>query len=169
MQPRLLAISGSLTGTVRPLIDGQISIGRDESNQLCLIDTVVSSKHCTIKQVGEQYEVVDLASRNGTFVNGIPVNRKAIEHGDTIRVGKSELLFLMHEGETATTSQIRLTDMASVSTLRTIGVEHPAALPTFGVEVGRMARDLAALFRINNIINSIREEVKEAIQPGRSA
>jgi transcriptional regulator with GAF, ATPase, and Fis domain len=157
MQPRLLAISGSLTGTVRPLIDGQISIGRDESNQLCLIDIVVSLKHCTIKQVGEQYEVVDLASRNGTFVNGIPVNRKAIEHGDTIRVGKSELLFLMHEGETATTSQIRLTDMASVSTLRTIGVEHPAALPTFGVEVGRMARDLAALFRINNIINSIRD------------
>jgi len=45
MQPRLLAISGSLTGTVRPLVDGQISIGRDESNQLCLIDTVVSRKH----------------------------------------------------------------------------------------------------------------------------
>ena len=42
MQPRLLTISGSLTGTVRPLVDGHISIGRDESNQLCLIDTVVS-------------------------------------------------------------------------------------------------------------------------------
>ena len=62
MQPRLLAISGSLTGTIRPLTDSKISIGRDESNQLCLIDTVVSPKHCTIKQVGEQYEVVDLAS-----------------------------------------------------------------------------------------------------------
>ena len=29
--------------------------------------------------------------------------------------------------------------------------------PTFGVEVGRMARDLAALFRISNVINSIRD------------
>ena len=159
MQPRLLAISGSLTGAVRPLVDGQISIGRDESNQLCLIDTLVSRKHCIIQQAGEQYEVVDLASRNGTFVNGIPVSHKIVEHGDTIRVGKSELVFLMHEGETATTSQLRLTDKASASTLRTIRVEHPAALPTFGVEVGRMARDLAALFRINNIINSIRDSV----------
>jgi transcriptional regulator with GAF, ATPase, and Fis domain len=157
MQPRLLAISGSLKGTVRPLVDGQISIGRDESNQLCLVDTVVSRKHCTIQQVGKQYEVVDLASRNGTFVNGIPVGRKVVEHGDTIRVGKSELVFLMHEGETAINSQIRLPDLASASTLRTIQVEHPAALPEFGVEVGRMARDLAALFRINNIINSIRD------------
>ena len=36
-------------------------------------------------------------------------------------------------------------------------ISHPAALPKFGVEVGRMARDLAALFRISNVINSIRE------------
>ena len=39
MQPRLLAISGSLKGTVRPLVEGQISIGRDESNQLRLNST----------------------------------------------------------------------------------------------------------------------------------
>ena len=30
-------------------------------------------------------------------------------------------------------------------------------LPVFGVEVGRMARDLAALFRISNVINSVRD------------
>jgi Nif-specific regulatory protein len=156
MQPRLLIISGSPTGTVRPLIDGHLSIGRDESNQLGLSDTAVSRRHCTIEQVGEQYEVVDLDSRNGTFVNGIPVRRKVVEHGDTIRVGKSELVFLLHEGEETSTSQTRLSDMASASAPRTIRVESPAH-PTFGVEVGRMARDLAGLFRIGNIINSIRD------------
>jgi len=31
MKPRLLAIAGSLTNTVRPLVDGQLSIGRDEA------------------------------------------------------------------------------------------------------------------------------------------
>jgi len=156
MQPRLLAISGSLTGTVRQLVGGQTSIGRDESNQLCLIDTVVSRKHCMLHQVGEQYEVVDLDSHNGTFVNGIPVRRKVVEHGDTIHVGRSEFVFLMHEGETASNSKISLTDITSVSTLSTIRVDYPASLPTFGIEVGRMARDLAALFRITNVINSIR-------------
>jgi transcriptional regulator with GAF, ATPase, and Fis domain/pSer/pThr/pTyr-binding forkhead associated (FHA) protein len=156
MQSRLLIISGSPTGTVRPLIDGHLSIGRDESNQLGLSDTAVSRRHCTIQQVGEQYEVVDLDSRNGTFVNGIPVRRKIVEHGDTIRVGKSELVFLLHEGEEASTSQTRLSDPATASSTRTIRVEPPVH-PTFGVEVGRMARDLAALFRIGNIINSIRD------------
>ncbi len=156
MQPRLLAISGSLTGTVRHLIDGQLSIGRDESNQLCLIDTVVSRKHCMIQQVGEQYEVVDLDSHNGTFVNGIPVSRKVVEHGDTIRVGRSEFVFLMHEGETVSNSKISLTDITSVSTLSTIRLDHQALLPMYGIEVGRMARDLVALFRITNVINSIR-------------
>src|SRR5580698_618545 len=156
MQPRLLAITGSLTGTVRQLVSGQTSIGRDESNQLCLIDTVVSRKHCMIQRMGEQYEVVDLDSHNGTFVNGIPVSRKVVEHGDTIRVGGSEFVFLMHEGETASNSKISLTDITSVSTHSPIQVDHSASLPTFGIEVGRMARDLTALFKIANVINSIR-------------
>ena len=157
MRPRLLAISGTLTGTVRPLLDGQISIGRDESNQLCLIDTTVSRKHCTIQQVGERYEIVDLVSNNGTFVNGIPITRKVVEHGDTIRVGQSDLAFLTDEGGTATSTRIRMIDMASVSTMRTIRLDRATALPASGDEVGRMARDLTALFRINSIINSIRD------------
>jgi pSer/pThr/pTyr-binding forkhead associated (FHA) protein len=47
-------------------------------------------------------KAVEVVDHNGTFVNGIPVGRKFVEHGDTIRVGKSELVFLMHEGERPT-------------------------------------------------------------------
>jgi len=157
MKPRLLAISGSLTGTVQPLVDGQLSIGRDESNQLFLTDPVVSRRHCSIQQTGPQFELVDLDSHNGTFVNGIPIRRRIIDHGDTIRIGNSELVFLLHEGEVVAKNTIRLPDLAPLSSQTTIRVTHPAALPTFGVEVGRMARDLAALFRISNVINSIRD------------
>jgi len=46
---------------------------------------------------------------------------------------------------------------SSKSMLTTLRLEQPAAHPTFGAEVGRMARDLAALFRISNAINSIRD------------
>jgi transcriptional regulator with GAF, ATPase, and Fis domain len=157
MRPRLLAISGSLTGTIRHFAAGQISIGRDASNELCLIDNVVSRKHCHIQRVGEQYEVLDLESHNGTFVNGIPVRRKVIGHGDTIRVGNSEFVFLIHEGETPDDVRTHLSDSLPPSELSTIHIDNPAALPGFGVEVGRMARDLAALFKISNVINSIRD------------
>jgi transcriptional regulator with GAF, ATPase, and Fis domain len=156
MKPRLLAIAGSLTNTVRQLVDGQISIGRDEANQLRLIDPAVSRSHCTIQQVDERYELVDLDSHNGTFVNGTPVRRKIIDHGDTIRIGNAEFVFLTHEGEASSNATIRLSEASSTSMLTTIRVAHPAAPQTFGAEVGRMARDLAALFRISNVINSIR-------------
>ena len=155
MKPRLLAISGSLAGTVRELTDSQISIGRDETNQLCLIDPTVSRKHCTIQQIGEQFELVDLDSKSGTFVNGMPVRRKLLDHGDTIRMGGDELVFLMHEGEEIPIPKRRANGF-STPLSDTVRMAAPAGLPTFGIEVGRMARDLAALFRISNVINSIR-------------
>ena len=157
MKPRLLAIAGSMTNTVQQLVDGQISIGRDEANQLRLIDSAVSRRHCAIQQIDGQYELVDLDSHNGTFVNGVPIGRKVVDHGDTIRIGNSEFVFLTHEGETFPNAKMRLSDASSQATLTTLRMEHPAALPTFGAEVGRMARDLAALFRISNVINSIRD------------
>jgi transcriptional regulator with GAF, ATPase, and Fis domain len=157
MQPRLLAITGSLTGTVRQLVDGQISIGRDDTNQLCLVDPVVSRIHCAIRKVADQHELVDLESQNGTFVNGMPIRCKTVDHGDTIRIGSAEFVFLTHEGEAPLTSRMRLSDMPSDPTLNTIQMQHTPSSPAFGVEVGRMARDLTALFRITNIINSIRD------------
>jgi transcriptional regulator with GAF, ATPase, and Fis domain len=157
MRPRLLAISGSLTGTIRPLAAGKISIGRDASNELCLTDNVVSREHCHIQQVGEQYELIDLDSHNGTFVNGIPIRRSFVGHGDTIRIGNAEFVFLIHEGELPDNPATRLSNSLSTSDLSTIRIDGSAHLPGFGVEVGRMARDLAALFKISNVINSIRD------------
>jgi transcriptional regulator with GAF, ATPase, and Fis domain len=155
MKPRLMAISGSSRGTVRPLIDGEISIGRSESNQFRLIDPLVSRHHCKIQQVDGQYELSDLESHNGTFVNGIPVRRKTLEHGDSIHVGSSDLLFLITDD--AETEIPILSDEPSISEMETIWPGQHGVVTTVGVEVGRMARDLTALFRISDIVNSIRD------------
>jgi hypothetical protein len=37
--------------------------------------------------------IADLDSRNGTFVNGVPIKQRVLEHGDHIRMGESEFLF----------------------------------------------------------------------------
>jgi len=152
-----MAVSGSLRGTVRHLVDGSITIGRADSNHFCLQDLEVSRHHCSIQQAEERYELTDLDSHNGTFVNGIPIRRKALEHGDAIRVGRSELLFLVHEGNDASAQALLLSDESSISEMETIWPTQVASRTTAGIEVGRMARDLAALFRISNIVNSIRE------------
>jgi Nif-specific regulatory protein len=157
MQARLFAISGLQRGTTQPLIDGQLSIGRDKSNGLCLMDTMVSQNHCKIERVGEQYQVIDLDSRSGTFVSGVPIRRKAIEHGDSIHIGGSEFIFLLHDGDAVENGRPRLNSSAPIPQSGAVHVESPPAPPSFSIEVGRMARDLAALFKISNVINSIRD------------
>jgi transcriptional regulator with GAF, ATPase, and Fis domain len=157
MKPRLMAVSGSLRGTVRHLPDEQMSIGRSQSNHLRLDDPAVSRHHCTIQSENGRYDLTDLDSHNGTFVNGIPVRRKALQHGDAIRVGRCDLLFLVDEAEDSTDQTVLLSDEPSISEMATIRADQQVPFTTTGIEVGRMARDLAALFRISNIVNSIRD------------
>jgi Nif-specific regulatory protein len=157
MQPRLVAISGLLTGTVHPLMDSSFSIGRDEANTLCLKDMRISRRHCRIEVIGDDFTLLDLQSRNGTFVNGIPVQRRVIVHGDTIRLDQSEFLFLIQPAEIAPSIPNHFETIRIPTTARqpqpTLGPKHLHG----GVDVGRMARDLGALFKVTTLINSIRD------------
>jgi pSer/pThr/pTyr-binding forkhead associated (FHA) protein len=123
--PRLVAVSGPWSGTARQLVDRQMSIGRDGANELCLTDPKVSRRHCTIRQVDEGYELSDLDSRNGTFLNGIPVKHQMLKHGDAIRVGSSELVFLVREGEEDDSFGLGLSDESTLLDVGTTRLEEP--------------------------------------------
>src|SRR5664279_1489932 len=86
LKPRLVAISGSLEGTVRAVTNGELSLGRDPANQVMVGEAAVSRKHCSINEFSSGvFEIVDLDSHNGTFVNGVKATRMVIRHGDRIR------------------------------------------------------------------------------------
>jgi transcriptional regulator with GAF, ATPase, and Fis domain len=153
MMPRLVAISGPFAGTVHPLAEEEILIGRDSSSGFCLADLLVSRRHCAVRKEDDLCELADLGSQNGTFVNGLPVLRKVLVHGDTIRIGGSELLFLTREEDGI--SPAALTDEKTRLELKPVPVD--AAPFWSGVDVGHMARDLAVLFRISNVIGSVRD------------
>ena len=157
MQPRLVAISGFLTGTVHRLVEGPLTLGRDEGNTLCLKDPRISRRHCRIEGADADFHLVDLESRNGTFVNGIPVQRRALIEGDIIRVDQSEFVFLIDPGVAAPRSANHH------ETTRIVDFPPPPQPGSgrrhlqHGVDLGRMARDLSALFKMTNLINSIRD------------
>ena len=162
MDSRVVVVSGSAKGIVVRLTGSQFFVGRDSSNQLCLQDRAVSRKHFTISETDAAFHLVDLDSRNGTFVNGIPVRRKLLGHGDTIRVGHCELVFLIGEDDSPIARMVQFRDEPPGDLLTTTSAN---LLPTdlyLGTNVGRMARDLNALFKITSIINSIRDV--EALQ-----
>lgn len=69
-------------------------MGRDPV--LCdvvLPDTRVSRQHARIRQERDQFHIYDLASSNGTFVNGESVLRAELHDGDRISMGSTELEF----------------------------------------------------------------------------
>jgi hypothetical protein len=68
-------------------------IGRSQECDIRLADVNVSRRHAELRQEGTAYVIVDLGSTNGTEVNGRRVRQARLEHGDTITVGSSELVF----------------------------------------------------------------------------
>lgn len=148
---RLVSISGSLKGTVHAIEGGLLSLGRDSSNHVVLHDSAVSRKHCTVSEASiGVFELTDLDSHNGTFVNEVEVKRTSIQHGDRIRVGRSEFVFLTEHDEEFTTGPL-----GDKEGPKTVSLDQHSGLPAEGI--GRMARDLSAFFKIANVINSIRD------------
>jgi pSer/pThr/pTyr-binding forkhead associated (FHA) protein len=154
--PRLVATSGWLKGTAWPANDGPLSLGRDASNQIVVSDAAVSRKHCSVSEAASGvFEVADLDSHNGTLLNGTKVSRKTIQHGDRIRIGSSEYLFLTGPDDTALRRSPRGGHKDS-SGFITMALDR-SGMPSDASGVERMARDLSAFFKIANVINSTRD------------
>src|SRR5579864_6247094 len=90
----LVGMDGPPKGRLVPLGEAEVSVGRDQANAIAVDDLAASRRHCVIRLSGERFQLVDLESRNGTFVNGVPVRQRVLEHNDQIRVGGSLFLFL---------------------------------------------------------------------------
>jgi len=67
-------------------------IGRSPDNDVMIDNLAVSNHHARITWIEEQLFVEDLQSLNGTFVNEMRVERTALQHGDSIKIGKHCLL-----------------------------------------------------------------------------
>jgi Nif-specific regulatory protein len=100
LNPRLFSIAGPLEGAFFALPEQAVSIGREPSNLLAIDDASVAPRHCLIEGSGAEYWIRHLGNGAGTFVNALPVEERALRHGDEIRVGDCLFLFLLHEGET---------------------------------------------------------------------
>lgn len=158
MQPRLAAISGRLKGAIFNVIDGGTVIGRDTAASLCIADSSVSRRHSVVEKKEANYVITDLDSLNGTFVNDVPVKTRVLQHGDRLRIGESQFLFLLHEDDFSSKSSEIMMDENQVMSGSTVQVRFDDALYL-------MARDLSALMKVSTTINAIRglEELQERL------
>ena len=168
MSPRLIAISGSLKGTIFELTNSEISLGRDGKNTIRLNDPSVSRRHSLIKRETNsdnesgKFTITDLESFNGTFINGMPIREQALAHGDQIALGDVVLLFLLDEteagsGTTITSGEINLITRSTIRLRKEDALylrpdKVLAELPA----TARVARDLNALLKISRSLGAIR-------------
>ncbi|MHB8600933.1 MAG: FHA domain-containing protein [Ktedonobacteraceae bacterium] len=72
------------------------TIGRAPDNQLVVNDAKASSHHAQLRTNGQGYEIIDLASSNGTFVNEqqlAPNAPRLLASNDQIRIGDTTFVF----------------------------------------------------------------------------
>ena len=159
--PRLIVVDGVLKGSVFPLTGSVVSIGRGTSNTVIVDDHAASRYHCSIEMAGGRYKLTDLESRNGTFVNGVPVRQRLLEHGDQIKIGLSVFLFSTAAADEAevpsSNPEITFTKTQSTSLLRVDDAIYlqPAKLDQSVAPSNRVARHLNALLRISTEIHKL--------------
>jgi signal transduction histidine kinase len=73
---------------------GVVSIGRAEDQTLCIPHGSLSRQHARIECVNGDFFVVDLQSKNGTCVNGVPIRRQRLQPGDKVTLGDLVFCFL---------------------------------------------------------------------------
>jgi len=70
-----------------------VLVGSDPTNDLVITDSTVSRHHASITFREERYELADLNSTNGTFVNGQRLTgSRGIDKGDQVRFGEARFV-----------------------------------------------------------------------------
>lgn len=73
----------------------EIILGRNESANIVLDDVTVSRNHAKITRLHSTWEIADLKSLNGTYVNQSRVEKIQLQAGDELQVGKYRFSFLL--------------------------------------------------------------------------
>jgi Nif-specific regulatory protein len=151
-KPRLLALNGDAKPELIFLKLGEgesFTFGRNAACDLPVKDIAVSRQHCRIIRQSETYNLEDLGSHNGTFLNNLPIKTRRLEHGDQIRIGNFYFMFLIDENDDVPFAGAEFDDGALVtnSTIRLFPNAESNELPN----------DLNVLIKLGKAINEIKE------------
>ena len=98
-----LVVDGEVIYEIAP--NSVLNIGRLDTNDIVLDDYKVSREHAVLKYNGVEFMLLDLASTQGTYVNGKRVDRSVIDFNDKVQIVNHELMLTREmpeiiEGET---------------------------------------------------------------------
>lgn len=93
MSKLILSMDGLLLKEIE-LSKERMTIGRKPHNDIQIDNLAISGEHAAIITILNDSFLEDLSSTNGTFVNGQPIKKHFLQHGDTIELGKYHLSYV---------------------------------------------------------------------------
>ena len=135
-------------------LTGELRIGRGHDCEIALMDRRASRLHALIRVTGVTFELEDLGSTNGTFVNGARVEgRCLVKTGDTIAIGESNLLVRAEPYFDAGSSPVE--DITS-DELRTLAFDRAEAAIISPKDRDAAYKRLVALYKLASAAGSAR-------------
>ncbi|MBS4096684.1 MAG: FHA domain-containing protein [Sulfuricella sp.] len=93
MAKLILSLEGQVIREIE-LNKERMTIGRKAHNDVQIENLAVSGEHAAITTILNDSFLEDLDSTNGTLVNGAPVKKHVLQHGDTVEIGKFHLEYV---------------------------------------------------------------------------
>ena len=107
------------------LEEDQVTIGRGEDNALALDDKAASRHHAEITKTATGFQIRDLGSSNGTWVNRERIETHDLGDGDEIKIGGTTLVFSDPEWDEATI----MVDLAGIQDAEATHAQSPPPPP----------------------------------------
>ena len=105
----LLVIQGKDQGSRFDIGAEDVQIGRGTQNQIRILNKEISRAHAGISYAGGEWQIEDLNSSNGTYVNGREIDARIVLHpGDQVQLGRTVLLFSKKTPASPLMSQINV-------------------------------------------------------------
>lgn len=90
----LLVVQRGPSAGSRFLLDtDEVSAGRHPDSDIFLDDVTVSRRHAAFRRTAEGYQVADVGSLNGTYVNRDRIDEILLSGGDEVQIGKYRLVY----------------------------------------------------------------------------
>jgi hypothetical protein len=90
----LVVKRGPNAGSRFVLEGAAVTAGRSPDSDIFLDDVTVSRRHASFVPSGSSYEVRDVGSLNGTYLNRERIDAAPLANGDEVQIGKFRLVFL---------------------------------------------------------------------------
>ncbi len=96
----VVILSGHAAGSEYLLEERQVGVGRGAENPIAIDDQAMSKEHAVFEFSDSGYRIRDLASMNGTLLNGSEIRVAELKHGDRIQMGEHTFQLVLEKRET---------------------------------------------------------------------